>query len=147
MTSSFCSSFFSLNNKRTHSAASLRSLIGCTALIFALGSSAFAVAEESARQEMAVKIMGIENYFAEQCVTFAAGKQVRYHFTSPHPLDFNVHYHSKSETNFEAEEQQVTEYSGAFVADVEREYCFMWTNKKAVGEDWDLTLHYQTSAK
>ena len=45
------------------------------------------------------------------------------------PLDFNVHFHEGKKVLYPARQNQVARLSGTLNAQVEQDYCWMWTNK------------------
>ena len=118
----------------------------CSSVIaLAMSFSAKAVAAED-WQEMLIKIGAAKHSFSEQCINIDAQQKVQYRFQSPHPVDFNIHYHTEAETAFKRKEKQVAVLEGAFESDAQQEFCFMWGNKERRNEDWNFTLYYQVSS-
>ena len=109
-----------------------------------MGFSANAGATE-AWQEMLIKVGAAKHSFSEQCINIDAQQKVQYRFQSPHPTDFNIHYHTEAETGYKRNEKQVAVLEGEFESDAQQEFCFMWANKERRSADWNFTLHYQIS--
>lgn len=116
--------------------------------LFALLSLLFLIANQAIGETsvethtMRVEMRGSNNFMKEQCVKFSAGDSVHYTFSSPHPLDFNVHYHTDTATEFPAKETNVTSFSGELLVQDAQEFCFMWTNKNRMDARWKFDLIY-----
>jgi len=65
----------------------------------------------------------------EVCLKMAAGQGIQYQFTSDRPVAFNVHYHEGSAVEYPVKLDSVREASEKFVADADRGYCLMWSNR------------------
>jgi len=65
----------------------------------------------------------------EVCLKMATGQAVGYQFTSDRPVAFNVHYHEGSAVEYPVRLDSVREASDRFVADADRGYCLMWSNR------------------
>lgn len=92
--------------------------------------------------EMPVKLSGAVNNMSEQCLPIKSGSSFSYQFESARPLDFNIHYHTEKTTDFEVKESGISRYTGQFSTAVDREYCFMWTNKTAAKTGVNFSLYY-----
>jgi len=65
----------------------------------------------------------------EVCLKMTAGQAVGYQFTSVRPVAFNIHYHDGSAVEYPVKLDSVREASDRFVADADRGYCLMWSNR------------------
>ena len=70
--------------------------------------------------------------FYEVCEKLVAGQKVIYSFETTLPVNFNVHYHSKSEGIVHAvKEDDILTAGGDMVAETAAIYCCMWSNKQS----------------
>ena len=69
--------------------------------------------------------------FAEVCGKLPAGLKVRWDFESGTPLDFNVHYHVGKEVVFPSKLTAVSAAKDVLDTKIDRDYCWMWSNKSA----------------
>jgi hypothetical protein len=77
--------------------------------------------------------------FVEACGKLPAQAAVQWRFEAGGPLDFNVHCHEGKKVLYPARQNQVARLSGTLNAQVEQDYCWMWTNKAAAATP--LRLH------
>ena len=77
----------------------------------------------------------------ELCLMLAQGQQLRYTFSAPGKLDFNIHYHADDEVLYPVSEDQIMDATATFSAQSEQEYCLMWTNQGDA--DVQLSLEYE----
>ena len=96
-------------------------------------------AEDSQRNHLERTIVPDDSY--ELCLVLAQDQQLRYTFSAPRKLDFNIHYHADHEVFYPVSEDQIIETTATFVAQSEQEYCLMWTNQGDV--DVLLSLGYE----
>jgi hypothetical protein len=84
--------------------------------------------------------------FHEACDKLTPGQQIKYSFETTLPVDFNVHYHSKTAgIVYPVKEDNVTSSSGELTADVQAIYCCMWSNKQSA--PISLTYEFTTVGK
>ena len=84
-----------------------------------------------AEQEEAIIIA--PSSFYEACDKLTAGTTVKYSFQTTSPVNFNVHYHSKTEgIVYPVKEDSISSSNGDMVAEVQAIYCCMWANKQSV---------------
>jgi hypothetical protein len=82
--------------------------------------------------------------FHEACDKLTAGQRIEYSFETSLPVDFNVHYHSKTAgIVYPVKEDNVTSSSGGLVADVQAIYCCMWSNRQSAPVS--LTYEFKTA--
>ena len=67
--------------------------------------------------------------FVEACQKLPKGSKVAWSFESPSPLDFNIHFHEGKEVRFPAKKEKTAREAGTLAAELEHDYCWMWTNK------------------
>ncbi len=67
--------------------------------------------------------------FVEFCGKFSVGDVIRWSFDASAPVDFNIHYHVGTETEFPAKQAQVFAGKDALRVAVRDDYCWMWSNK------------------
>ena len=77
----------------------------------------------------------------ELCLVMAQDQQLRYAFSAPRKLDFNIHYHADHEVFYPVSEDQIMDATATFSAQSEQEYCLMWTNQGDA--DVQLSLEYE----
>ncbi|MGM8228519.1 hypothetical protein ACSV5M_18200 [Cellvibrio sp. ARAG 10.3] len=109
------------------------------------GTATIATANEW--QQLSVPMVGVEHYTREVCLEFHAGDSVQYRFTSKHPVNFNIHYHPESGTEFKNRLETVQDVSDKFSVESTQPYCFTWSNKTEAGEEWDIKLEYLALSK
>jgi hypothetical protein len=112
------------------------SLLGCACCVSLAWSHG---AEESHRNRLEQMIMPNDSY--ELCLVLAQDQQLRYGFSAPRKLDFNIHYHADHEVFYPVSEDQVMKATATFSAQSEQEYCLMWTNQGDT--DVLLSLEYE----
>ena len=96
-------------------------------------------AEDSHRDRLEQLIASDDSY--ELCLVLAQNQQLRYAFSAPRKLDFNIHYHADHEVFYPVSEDQVMDATATFSAQSEQEYCLMWTNQGDT--DVLLSLEYR----
>ncbi len=64
----------------------------------------------------------------EECIELKSGEKLDYSFTSPQPVDFNIHYHKRDVVNYPVKRDSVKSSQDIFEAASDQEYCWMWTN-------------------
>jgi hypothetical protein len=74
------------------------------------------------------------------CGKLAVGAKVQRQFDAPAPLNFNIHFHEGKQVRFPAKQDQVAKADGTLRAEVDQDYCWMWTNKSASSASLKLTL-------
>lgn len=129
---------------RARTLSSMKMKVCSSVMALAMGLSTNAGAAED-WQEMSIEIGAAKHSFSERCVNIDAQQKVQYRFQSPHPTDFNIHYHTGEKTSFKRKEKRVAELEGEFESDAQQEFCFMWTNKERREADLNFTLHYKVS--
>lgn len=101
------------------------------AFTFLISLSAALHAEESAWRQIDVEMGYPEGQFAETCFAVEPGAMLEIEVSTPHPVDFNVHFHVGNETTFPVKDViSSTARYALRVADA-GEYCLMFTNREA----------------
>ena len=113
--------------------AGLPGAICCVSLAWSHG------VEDSQRDRLEQLIAPDDSY--ELCLVLAQEQQLRYTFSAPRKLDFNIHYHADDEVFYPVSEDQIMEATATFSAQSEQEYCLMWTNQGDT--DVLLSLEYE----
>ncbi len=67
--------------------------------------------------------------FVEFCGKLNADDAVQWSFDASAPVDFNIHYHRGSDTEFPAKQAQVSAGRDTLRVAVAEDYCWMWSNK------------------
>ena len=96
-------------------------------------------AEESHQNRLERTIVPDDSY--ELCLVLAQNQQLRYSFSAPRKLDFNIHYHADQEVLYPVSEDQIMDATATFSAQSEQEYCLMWANQGDM--DVLLSLEYE----
>jgi hypothetical protein len=78
--------------------------------------------------------------FAEVCGRLAKGDKVRWTYAARQALAFNIHYHVGKDVEYPVKQEGSTRASGEFVAPLDQDYCWMWTNGAAMDASVTVTL-------
>lgn len=78
--------------------------------------------------------------FVEVCGQLPAGTNVDWAFDAAAPLNFNIHFHEGKQVRYPAKQDQVAKADGTLRAQVDQDYCWMWTNKTPRPATLKLTL-------
>jgi hypothetical protein len=113
-------------------------LLGCVCCVFPVWSHG---AQDSHRDRLKQVIASDDSY--ELCLVLAQDQQLRYAFSAPRKLDFNIHYHADHEVFYPVSEDQILDTTATYTAQSEQEYCLMWTNQGDT--DVLLSLEYGKS--
>lgn len=90
--------------------------------------------------------MGIDpGYTTEKCVNLEEGARVNYRFDSPHPIDFNIHVHTATETLYPVKVESTASYTATLEVEKSQEYCFTWVSKTRTKQDWFFDFSYTTN--
>ncbi|MAM00173.1 MAG: hypothetical protein CL583_17175 [Alteromonadaceae bacterium] len=120
--------------------------IGTAAIACSLSLGA-AAEQAPAQHEATVRMGPTKGFFSEKCLTFPGATRVEYRFTSPHPVDFNVHLHRDDQTLYPVKLQAVKALKAMLDVEPAQEYCFMWTSNSAVAAEWELKFGYTDQGK
>ena len=103
--------------------------ITLAALAFDAAAADVLPLEWSADNSYAREVSVPAGKFVEACGKLPARAKVAWRFEAGGPLDFNVHFHEGKKVLYPARQNQVARLSGTLNAQVEQDYCWMWTNK------------------
>jgi hypothetical protein len=78
--------------------------------------------------------------FVEVCEKLPKGARVLWSFDAAAALSFNIHYHEGKDVRFPARKDQATQESGTLAAELDQDYCWMWTNKTSAAVTLKLQL-------
>jgi hypothetical protein len=67
--------------------------------------------------------------FVEACEKLPRGAEVAWQFEAGAAVDFNIHYHVGQQVVFPTRLNQQTRHEGRLQAELDQDYCWMWTNK------------------
>ena len=117
------------------------------AVLLVLATSAFDVLaadlvpfEWSAEGQFAKELTVPASKLVEVCGKLPARTQVKWAFEAGGPLDFNIHYHEGKKVVFPARKNRAAKGSGTLKANVDQDYCWMWTNKGSTDLNMKLEL-------
>jgi hypothetical protein len=68
---------------------------------------------------------------AEVCGKLPAGAKVQWQFDAGTAMNFNIHFHDGPKVHYPVKQDGVAQSGGTLEAQVEQDYCWMWTNKSA----------------
>lgn len=86
-------------------------------------------------------------YFVERCMQFPGARQtLSIDVHTPHPVDFNIHFHTETATEFPLKLELAGHYEGTVTLPSGGEYCFMWRNTADHEADFTIRLQYETAA-
>jgi hypothetical protein len=66
--------------------------------------------------------------FLEICGPLVVKESVTWRFEASRGIDFNIHYHVGKDVTYLAKADSVKSMSAEFVAKLDQEYCWMWSN-------------------
>jgi hypothetical protein len=78
--------------------------------------------------------------FAEACGKLAKGEAIAWRFDADQALAFNIHYHVGKTVEYPARLDAARQGDGTLAVALDRDYCWMWTNKTATPAKLALTL-------
>ena len=84
-----------------------------------------------------------KGYYREQCLQLDAGQSLQFQFSTPHPVDFNIHHHADPKTIYAVRQRVDSELHKSVVIKAGGEYCFMWKNVDAYPAAYPITLTYE----
>jgi len=133
---------------RTLTASNSRLALSSVIAFVAMACSPHALASEPGPFELVADIPmhGAVNAMREHCLRFESGGEVEFRFSSAWPVDFNVHYHDDGVTEYPVEVSDRSDYEGSFLAEPDREYCYMWVNREYSEDAWLIGLEQRVSA-
>lgn len=85
----------------------------------------------------------VTNYMKEACVDFARGSTLQYEFEAAYPVDFNIHHHTETTTEFPVKLRIEGLHKGKLPLPEGGEYCFMWKNPIEQPDDFVIVLRYR----
>jgi hypothetical protein len=113
-----------------------------TAIAFA-GAAAAGVAEAApVEQAVEVPMRAHASYFSERCIALQARDRLTFTVETAHAVDFNVHHHTDSATEYPVRRRVDDLFTQTIVAAGGGEYCFMWTNPERRPGPFTIRLHY-----
>ncbi|GEM_PF-3974085 len=139
MTSGFFSRRAPLGNGRC------RAALTAISLSFGLLPAVVAAHGDAAGEQMRVKMQSHASYSMERCIEAHAGQWLRARFDTPQPVDFNIHRHAETVTEYPLKRR----VSGALdervrlVAD--GEYCFQWVNPQNLDTAFAFDFRFELS--
>lgn len=84
-----------------------------------------------------------EGYFREHCTQLQSGQTLDFRVVTPHPVDFNIHHHTDSDTTYPVRQPVQRELATSLAITDSGEYCFMWRNSGDYPADYSIDLTYQ----
>jgi hypothetical protein len=114
--------------------------------VAAEAAGAEAAAGEAGPMHYEVPMQAHAGYSSERCLTLDE-RRLSVEFESPVPVEFNVHHHTDTATEFPVPKRVTTSYSGTVSISERGEYCFMWMNDAAHDAPFVLELILQAVAE
>jgi hypothetical protein len=120
-----------------------RLLIGFVAAMTAL------VAQSAAGpQTVQLEMQAQKNFFRETCFTLASGQQLSYRLSTPHPVEFNLHYHQSDGAMSYPDKLVVkSKHSKQLLDAPAGPYCFMATNLVDQPGEFNVVINYEITAQ
>src|SRR5690606_36230233 len=84
-----------------------------------------------------------KHHFSEFCTEVGKGQALQVEFETPHRVDFNIHYHTDTETLFPVRELVEGEAAFEITANEGGEYCLMFTNTERRPETLLIRTRYR----
>jgi hypothetical protein len=118
------------------------------AMLAAAAFAAATAAADTARVERAVEVpmRPHARYSSERCIALAAHDRLSFVIEAEHAVDFNVHHHTRTNTEYPIRRRVDGFLSGSLVAATDGEYCFMWTNPEPRPGEFSIRLRYAIGA-
>jgi hypothetical protein len=120
-----------------------RLLVGFVAAMTAL------VAQSAAGpQAVQLEMQAQKNFFRETCFTLASGQQLSYQLSTPHPVEFNLHYHQPDGAMSYPDKLVVkSKHSKQLLDAPAGPYCFMATNLVDQPGEFNVVINYEITAR
>lgn len=119
------------------------------ALAVSLAAAAVAGPRPAAAEADAVLDVQMQmhaSYFSERCMEFPPNEQLSFSVEAEYPVDFNVHRHTETATEYPVKLRVEQSYTGTLTV-AGGEYCFMWQNPANRPGDFQVTLRYKVSPR
>jgi hypothetical protein len=81
-----------------------------------------------------------EKKIGEVCGKLKKGETVMWRYTASAPLDFNIHFHEGKKVEYLAQTKGAISGENKFVAPVDQDYCWMWTNRAKQTATYSIEL-------
>jgi len=120
-----------------------RSTVIALAITLCTIAAGQAMAADSPKQARSLSMAAYAGYFQEFCTRMPGDRQLRVALNSPHPLDFNVHYHVGNETHYLINEQVADLEWRSAVVPADGEYCFEVKNPGDAGTPFEALIEYR----
>ncbi len=102
---------------------------------FAMGCSTAETKSESAKQgsvdskqSYSSKIKLDQSGYFEKCENMSLGNKLVYSFKVLKPVNFNIHYHVRTQIFYPITKDGILSLEGTFYPEKKQMYCLMWTN-------------------
>lgn len=81
--------------------------------------------------------------FNEFCIMANKSQHLEIEVRTPHPIDFNVHFHAPEKTLFPVKERVVAHADFDVLAERTGEYCLMWKNPRKLQDSFTVKTRYR----
>lgn len=89
------------------------------------------------------EMASVMNYMNETCVELEPGHALVYEFNSAYAVDFNIHHHTPTTTEFPVKLTVNGHHDGRLELPDGGEYCFMWSNPANQPDAFVIELAYR----
>lgn len=120
-----------------------KSLLNSVLLALSLGACVAANADATAWTARQNTLAPYKGAFNEFCVTAEKNQHLMIEVRTPHPIDFNVHFHAPKKTLFPVKERVVAHAEYDVLAGRSGEYCLMWTNAQKLKDSFTIDTRYR----
>lgn len=132
-----------MTTRRCSALVSVTSLARHRLLLAVIAATSAWAAQSAEPQIMRLNIQPPKDYFREECFVLEVGNKLSFKLTTPHPIDFNLHYHQNDgQTTFPVKQVVKSQLSKQFVAQSAGVYCFNATNLEDQQDAYDVVLSY-----
>lgn len=84
-----------------------------------------------------------KHYFSEFCTPLGQGQILQVEIETPHRVDFNIHFHTATDTLFPVREAVEGTAVFEITAKAGGEYCLMFTNPERRPEEFFIKTRYR----
>jgi len=114
---------------------------------FALPPGAVVAHGDAAGERLRVQLQSHASYSFERCVEARAGQWLQLRFDTPQAVDFNIHHHAQSGTEYPLKQRVSGILDERVMLAADGEYCFQWINPNNLDAAFAFDFSYQLLAR
>ena len=117
-------------------------LTRCLAIAGCMLASPMSHAAASQEQVLSIPMQKHQGYSSERCVVFAGSTRLRFSFSSDYAVNFNLHHHTETTTEYPVGKSTERDFSTSVTLPDGGEYCFMWENPQSQSTEFSISLRF-----